>query len=93
MMSEYITVQAEYGDDPDQVKLLTNLNLAPDGPESYVTYDEGDEGSPLAQALFGIDGLTALNIEGDTLIVRRDPDVEWPALIDDISEALKDFFL
>lgn len=92
-MSEYITVQAEYSDDPDQVRLVTNLNLAPEGHESYATCDEGDEGSPLAQTLFEIDGLSALDIEGGTLVVRRDPDAEWPALIDDISAALKEFFL
>jgi hypothetical protein len=92
-MSEYITVRTEYGDDPDEVRLVTNLNLAPDGPESYRSSAEGDEGSPLAQTLFGIGGLAALDIAGGTLTVRRDPGVEWPSLIDDIAEALKDFFL
>ena len=92
-MSEYITVDVEYGDDPDQIKLLTNLNLAPEGPESYADLQEGDEGSPLAQAMFGIEGLAALDIEGSLLLVRRDAEAEWPALIDDITEALKDFFL
>jgi hypothetical protein len=92
-MSEYITVSAQSGDDPDLVQLITNLNLVPDGPESYASRDEGDSGSPLAQALFGIDGLAALDIDGGTLIVRRDPDVEWHMLIDEITAALKDFFL
>ncbi len=92
-MSEYIKVQVEYADDPDQVRLVTNLNLAPDGPESYASPADGDEGSPLAQTLFGIGGISALNIEGGSLFVRRDPGIEWPPLIDDITEALKDFFL
>ncbi len=92
-MSEYITVRAEYTDDPDEVRLLTNLKLAPEGPESYPNPAEGDEGSPLAQTLFGIGGIVALDIEGGTLAVLRDPGVEWPPLIDDITEALKDFFL
>ena len=93
MMSEYITIQTEYSDDPDWVRLVTNLNLAPEGQESYANRDQGDEGSPLAQTLFGIEGLAALDIDGGTLGVRREPDTEWPALIDDIREALKDFFL
>ena len=92
-MSEYITVNVQIGDDPDQVRLVTNLNLAPDGPESYASRDEGDSGSPLAQALFGIDGLAVLDIDGSTLTVWRDPDVEWHTLIDAITAALKDFFL
>jgi hypothetical protein len=77
-MSEYITVDVEYGDDPDQIKLITNLNLAPEGPESYADREEGDEGSPLAQALFGIDGLVALDIEGSLLQVCRDAEAACP---------------
>jgi hypothetical protein len=92
-MSEYITVNVQSGDDPDLMKLVTNLSLAPDGPESYASRDDGDNGSPLAQALFGIDGLAALDIDGSTLSVRRDPNVEWHVLIDEITAALKDFFL
>jgi hypothetical protein len=92
-MSEYITIDPQYGDDPDLVTLTTNLRLAPDGPESYASHDEGDEGSPLAQTLFGIAGLVALDINWSTLVVRRDPEIEWYVLIDEISAALKDFFL
>jgi Scaffold protein Nfu/NifU N terminal len=92
-MSEYITVNVESTEDPDVMILVTNLSLAPEGPESYANPEEGDEGSPLAQALFGIGGLVALGVEGDMLHVQREPDAEWPALIDDITEALKDFFL
>ena len=92
-MSEYISVDVEYSDDPDLVRIMTNLRLAPAGAESYPNRDEGDVGSPLAQTLFGIDGLEALDIEGGNLTVRRNPDTEWYALIDEITEALKDFFL
>ncbi len=92
-MSEYITMNTEPTDDLDRVRLTTNLNLAPDGPEYYANRDAGDEGSPLAQTLFGIAGLTALDIEDNVMTVRRDPEMEWPALIDEITAALKDFFL
>ena len=92
-MSEYISVDVEYSDDPDLVRIVTNLRLAPSGAESYVDRDGGDVGSPLAQTLFSIDGLAALDIEDNCLTVRRNPDTEWYALIDEITEALKDFFL
>jgi len=92
-MSEYITVNAEPTDDADQIRLITNLNLAPDGAESYSNREAGDEGSPLAQTLFGIDGLLALDLEDSVMTIRRDPAQEWPALIDEITAALKDFFL
>ncbi len=92
-MSEYITVDVEQDEDPDVVRLITNLILAPDGPEAYPDREGGENGSPLAQMLFEIEGLAALDIEGKTLIVRRAPETEWPALIEDITSALKEFFL
>jgi hypothetical protein len=92
-MSEYIAVDVEQDDDPDVMRLITNLALAPDGPESYPDRESGESGSPLAQILFEIEGLAALDIAGKTLIARRTPETEWPALIDDITSALKEFFL
>lgn len=92
-MSEYIRVEPEYTDDPQQVRLMTNLDLAPDGPEAYPNRAAGEEGSPLAQFLFEIEAIRALEIEGSTLTVRRAAQVEWHALIDEIREALKEFFL
>ncbi len=92
-MSEYITVTTENTDNPDCLRLITNLDLAPDGPEHYGTPADGDEGSPLAQTLFAINGLMALDLENRTMTICREPDVEWHDLITDITAALKDFFL
>lgn len=92
-MSEYISVNPEYTDDPNVVNLETNLDLAPDGDEHYPDRESGDEGSPLAQFLFGIEGLEALDIRGGMLMVRRAPEIEWHALIDEITNALREFFL
>jgi hypothetical protein len=92
-MSEYITVEPETTDDPNCMRLVTNLNLTPNGSESYPNRQEGDLGSPLAQTLFSIEALAALDIEDGTLTAWRDPDAEWTMLIEDISAALKDFFL
>jgi hypothetical protein len=92
-MSEYISLNPEYGLDPDLVTLITNLDLAPEGVERYANRAEGEEGSPLAQFLFQIEGLAALEIDGKRLTVRRAPNVEWHALLDEIAAALKEFFL
>jgi hypothetical protein len=92
-MSEYITVTVENTDDLDRVWLITNQTLAPDAPEHYTSREEGNFGSPLAQALFGIEGLIALQIEDNTLLVQRDPSVDWPILVDEVATALKEFFL
>lgn len=93
LMSEYISLEPEHTLDPDLVILHTNLDLAPDGTERYANRAEGEEGSPLAQFLFQIEGIAALELDGTRLIVRREPEAEWHALIDEIAAALKEFFL
>lgn len=76
------------------IRFTTNLDLTPDGgPEDYASTAEGDEGSPLAQALFAVPGLAALRLDGPDLIARRDPGVPWSVLVEDLSYALRDFFL
>ncbi len=93
-MSEYIHIESEPTGDADVVRLVTNLTLVTGGePEVYASVEEGEEGSPLAQALFAVPGLAALRVEGSDLLVRRAPGVEWHNLIEDISDALREFFL
>ena len=92
-MSEYITIDVEPTSNPYCVKLVTNLKLGTGDPEHYNSASQVDEGSPLAQILFEINGLAKLSIEGNTLTVICYPDADWTGLIDDITSALKDFFL
>lgn len=93
-MTEYIDIQPEPTDNPDIMRLVTNLDLTAGGlPEFYRSPQEGEEGSPLAQALFAVPGVEALTLNGPVLLVTRAPGVEWHDLIEDLSAALKDFFL
>ena len=91
-MTEYIQIEPEATDDPAEMRLVTNLTLS-EGREVYRSPEEGEEGSALAQAMFNVPGLAELTIEGPALTIRAEPDVEWHDLIEDISAALKDFFL
>ena len=92
-MSEYIEIETEIGDDPAELIMRTNLLLADHGPEMYRSPAELEEGSPLAQALASIEGLLALRIEEQDLIVKRDVTVDWHLIVAEINAALKDFFL
>ncbi len=93
-MTEYIEIKAEPTDDPETIRLITNLDLTAGGPpEVYSSPEEGDSGSPVAQAIFTVPGVAWLRLEGRGASIRRAPDVEWHALIQDVSDALKDFFL
>lgn len=94
-MPEYIRIEPEYDeDDPQLVSLRTNLTLTTNAQsEHYASAEEGDEGSPLAQTLFQIEGIAALSITPDTLLVQKVPEAEWHMLIDEIRTAIKDYYL
>jgi hypothetical protein len=93
-MSEYFTFETRATDDPDQMVILTNQPLAPDGDETYDSYEAGDEGSPIAQMLFNaVSGIRTLDLSEGTLTITRDSDVSWEEIVDDVRDALRDFFL
>jgi hypothetical protein len=93
-MSEYVTVETRVTDDPDILEMVTNQTLTSEGDEVYHDFDEGDEGSPIAQMLFnGVRGIRALSITAHTLVITRDPDVPWEEIADEVRDALRDFFL
>jgi hypothetical protein len=94
-MSEYIEIETEITDDPQSVRLLTNLSLSdePQGVERYASSAEMEEGSPLAQTLAYVEGIRRLEIEGQTMTIVRDPIVPWHVIIADVSAALREFFL
>ncbi|MCA9934770.1 MAG: NifU N-terminal domain-containing protein [Ardenticatenaceae bacterium] len=92
-MSEYIEIETELSDDGQRMTFYTNLTLSDQGHEAYASPDEMEEGSPLAHALAVIPGIAHLTLDDSDLIIRKDPDADWYAIIADISAAIKDFFL
>ncbi len=92
-MSEYVTVETRPTGDPDVLEIVTNQTLTEDDEEVYDTPEAGDEGSPLAQTLFVVEGIRALTIMERALLVTRDPDMPWEDIVDEVRDALRDFFL
>lgn len=94
-MSEYIEFETEMSDDGTRMVIYSNLALSEDADavEEYASLEEMEEGTPVAQALSVITGIRYLRIEHHQLTVTRDPDTDWYLIVEDISAALKDFFL
>lgn len=92
-MSEYIEIETEFTDDGRSLIVSTNLNLTDQPSETYNSLSAMEEGSPLAQALALIDGITHLTINGRSLTIVRNLDTPWHHIVADLSAALKDFFL
>ena len=91
-MSEYIEIETEISDDNSELYVYTNLSLS-EHEEIYHSVDEMEEGSPIAQALVGCDGIAALEIDGRDMTIQRTDDAVWHAIVTDLSAMLKDFFL
>lgn len=93
-MSEYVTVESEATPDPDVIELTVNQKLTTEEEEIYDDFAAGEEGSALAQSLFyGVSGILALTIRPHTLLITRDAEIPWEQIIDDVRDALRDFFL
>lgn len=93
-MSEYVTIETRATSNPDVIEITTNMRLTDSAEEVYRSFEEGDQGSPIAQMLFnGVIGIEGLVITPSTLAVVRKPDVSWEIIIDDVRDALRDFFL
>ena len=93
-MSEYVTVETQSTDNPDVLEIITNQKIAVEGDEIYDDFEAGDDGTPIAQMLFnGVRGIRSLTITGRNMIITRDPDVSWEEIVDEVRDALRDFFL
>lgn len=92
-MSEYIKIEAEYSDDGTVMLIVTNLNLSEEGVEDYHSYEEMEEGSPIALALSAVAGIAHIRIEDNKLTISRERHVPWYTIEADVSAILKDFFL
>lgn len=92
-MSEYIEIRTEETDDPHTWQLVTNIRLTDGGIEEVAATESLAVGSPLAQMLAAIPGVRRLRLEEHTLWLTREPDAEWYWLIEDVSSAVKEFFL
>jgi hypothetical protein len=93
-MSEYVAIEVEFRDDPNIADLYINQVLTQVDEERYANPNEGDQGSPIAQLLFtAVDGIQRLTISRDQLTITRAPEQPWEAIIDDLRDALRDWFL
>ena len=93
-MSEYVTVDVDFTPDARVAELTVNQRLTGAGDEVYADAAQGEIGSPLAQMLFAaVDGIEQLTIAEDGLTITRDPSVPWESIIDELRDALRDWFL
>ena len=92
-MSEYMEIETETTEAPDVMRFTTNLKLSDRPVEQYDSVEAMEEGSPLAQALAYVEGLVALEINDQEMLVTSDGEMPWHIIIAEISATVKDFFI
>ncbi|MDV6331437.1 NifU family protein [Asticcacaulis sp. 201] len=86
-------IQTEATPNPDVIKFIPGQDVLDTGTREFRTADDA-KSSPLAEALFRIDGVAGLFFGSDFLTVRRSPesDLIWAQLKPPILAAIMDFY-
>jgi NFU1 iron-sulfur cluster scaffold homolog, mitochondrial len=84
-----IKVTGEFMPDPNMCRFQVNQPLL---PESAVVFNRAEEavGSPLAEALFAIEGITRIKIAGSNITLSKNVPEAWPVLAKFILPAIKE---
>ena len=84
-------IQTESTPNPEVLKFLPGRELLPGASREFTTAAAADA-SPLARALFGLDGVTRVYFGDDFLTVMKDPASEWAHLKAPILAEIMDHF-
>jgi len=86
-------IQTEATPNPDVIKFLPGREVLGKGTKQFASKADAHE-SPLASALFNIEGVSAIFFGSDFLTVRRDPESSliWAQLKAPILAAIMDFY-
>jgi Fe-S cluster biogenesis protein NfuA len=84
-------IQTEATPNPEVLKFLPGRELLPGGSREFTTAAEA-AASPLARALFRLDGVTRVYFADEFLTVSKDPDHEWAHLKAPILAEIMDHF-
>ncbi len=85
-------IQTETTPNPDVLKFLPGRDVLGEGVAEYRNAETA-QASPLAQALFGLEGVRRVFLAGDFLTVTREPDgASWPQLKAPILAAIMEHY-
>jgi len=91
-MKENTRTEIESTADPLVAIFHTNREVS-DEREVYRTREAALDGTPLAALLIEIEGVLALELNGNDITITRDASATWDDIALQVIEAVKDFFL
>jgi Fe-S cluster biogenesis protein NfuA len=86
--AEPLTLQHVWTPEPNAVKLQTSRMILPLGEKRNYPAPETAQDSPLAQALFEITGVLAVELDGVSVQVTMDEEADWDMLMERIPEVI-----
>ena len=91
-MKENTRADLELTPDPRAAIFHTNRQVS-ETREVYASTAAALDGSPLAALLATIEGVAALELDGQDVVITREETAAWDDIALQVVEALKDFFL
>ncbi|MFT5122596.1 MAG: Fe-S cluster biogenesis protein NfuA [Kiritimatiellia bacterium] len=90
---EPVKIRGEFTPDPTVCNFNINRPILEDADLTVSFLSAADaEGSPLAAAIFGIEGVGRLSIKGSTMSITKDSDDAWPKLASQMIPMVKALF-
>jgi Fe-S cluster biogenesis protein NfuA len=83
-----IQIMGEPQNDPNVCKFTVNHSVYAGGSVSCSSPEEA-AGSPLLEELLAIEGISRVLVYGDTIVLAKSTDREWPALGKEIGTAIR----
>ena len=85
-----MTVEVTISTTPNEnaMKYTLNCNAIESGHKTYASAEAAEE-SPVAKALFAIDGVTQVFLMADFISVTKKPEAKWSSLEAPIMDAIK----
>jgi Fe-S cluster biogenesis protein NfuA len=84
-------IQTESTPNPRTLKFLPGRDVLGQGSREFAA-EEAAEGSPLAMALFAVDGVERVYLGGDFVTITKAEEIEWPHLKPHVLAAIMDHF-
>jgi len=91
MTDETLTIRTEATPNPNSLKYVVGKLLIPGGSANFPTAETAHR-SPLAQALFAVDGVEGVFIGSDFFTISRTEGLSWEELNTGLAPALEQFF-
>ncbi len=88
MSATDIKVTGEFLPDPNMCRFEVNRTLLDDWTVDFKEPADS-QGSPLADALFAVQGITRIKVSGNAITLTKDVPTPWPELAKDILPAIK----